>query len=513
MSSPEENKITPEENNEEFSTIFSAPANHNDAAPKKNPILLKLISALLVLCIIAGAAVAVIKLIPEKQDEPQNDITFNVINIDSANVEKVVLSNTSGETTFLSETVKNADSSEINWYISGVNKELTDSSAIEGAVSAAAKIEAIKQVSGTDADFGLDKPQATAKIAAKNSVFEDFTLTIGNSAPAGLGYYCKISNKDGIYLASSDLTKLTTCAALDFATTTGVSGVPKTENNADCFDSTGIIKFDYMKLSGKNYPGDLRIEVQTDDSINSYFPFKITSPSLRIAEETAVGTLLEIMHSGVSSAGAYCFEPNAAQLQKYRLDNPDITFEISVKGEVYSIKASKVDETHFAVIDNNLNMIHKIAASSLSFASGRGTDYYSSFIILENLSGLSAFKADFSDGRSYKFDTVYNQEDESYKAYFGGTELDINSFKAFYQQFIGLSPVEYDSKQLTDSALKITLVHSAGTKDTVLEFKQYSAQRYQVEMDGIPMGLITTTVYDKFAANIKNIAEGKPILE
>lgn len=508
-----EEKITQSAPEEETSTIFSAPSEHDDGPRKKQPIGKRLLAAALALLIVIGATVSVIKLIPEKQEETPKDLSFNVINIDSANIEKAEIKYESSALTLLSAVKEENGTSSVNWSVDGVAETYTDSSKIKSTVDSAAAIKASKIVEGTPADFGLDKPRAEITLTARNSAFETVTVKIGNSAPANMGCYLMLSNDSKIYLADTSVLSLIDLNALDFATTTGLTGVVKTSENSDCFSDTSIKKFDYITLSGKNYPTPLKIEMQEDENLNAYFAFKITSPALRIGNDDKIIELINSLSTGITSSGAYAFDPDTAALKSYRLDDPDVVITISVKNKTYTILASKVDDSTYAAIDTYGGMIHKIPASSLTVATAKPTDFYSTFIVLENLSGLSNFKAEFKNGETYNFQTIYNKDNESYKALIDGKELNIDNFKALYRQFISLTPVEQDSKTLSDCALTVTLVHSSGSADTVIKFKPYSDARYQVEMNGIPMGLITLAHYDKFASNIKNVAEGNTVIE
>ncbi len=498
--------------NNENSTIFSAPAEHNEKPIKKQSIFKKLLASFLCVAIIAGAIVAVISLIPEKE-EKKSEVKFEVLNIATDNIEKAEIKSDNKTVTLLSELTEKENSSDIAWSVDGVNKAYTDSSAIEKAVSDAAAITATKEVTGDIKEFGLDNPKAAVTLHSRNKAFDTVTIKIGNTAPAGLGYYCSVSSSDKIYLAEGSLGNLIGLTATDFATTTGLAGVQQTSDNADCFKDGTITDFDYIAISGKNYDTPLKIVPQEDETLNAYFAFKITSPSYRIGDDDTITELLGLLANGITSSGAYEYDPDEKTLKKYRLDNPDIMLSISIKDTAYTILASKVDDNFYAAIDSYGGMIHKIAVSSLTFAEKKAVDYYSSFIVLENLSGLSHFKARFENGEEYTFKTVYESEGEKYSAFYNNTELDIDNFKAFYRQFISLTPVEHETKELKEKTLTVTLVHSNGTRDTVLTFKPYSSGRYQVELDSIPMGLITSTAYDNFAANIKNVANGKPVKE
>ena len=510
MNNEQENKVNV---GEEESTIFSAPARHEEKAKAKQPFGKRLLAAALALAVIAGSTAAIISLIPKKEDDETPTVTFNILNIDSDNIEKAEIKTGDSTLTLLSTITETDTSSDVSWSVDGVNAAYTDSSAIKSAVSDAAALEASKELTGALSDYGLDNPKTIITLYPRNEAFSQVTVNIGNSAPANLGYYCSLSNSDKIYLVENAIADLIGITALDFATTRGLSGVIRTDKNADYFADDALIKFDYITISGKNYPMPLKIEPQEDESLNAYFAYKITSPSIRIGDDDTINELTTLLSSGITSSGAYAFDPDADTLKRYRLDDPDTVLTISVAGTTYTILASKVDDNFYAAIDTYGGLVHKIAASSLTFADTNATDYYSSFIVLENLSGLSHFKANFADGSAYDFKTVYESEDESYKAFIGETELDIDNFKAFYRQFVTLTPVEQDSKEIRDTALTITLVHSNGSADTVLTFKPYSSGRYQIEMHGIPMGLITSTKYEKLAANIKNVANGTPVIE
>ncbi len=490
------------------STIFSAPVDHNDKKPQKSKLFVKLLAAFLALAIVVGGALAVIKLVPEKQDDANKDATIELLKLDTDNIEKVELTNEKGSVTLLSSVTEKDGESTILWRVDGVTEAYTDSDSIKSTVQTTAKLNALKAVEGSLADYGLDNPGITFTLYPRNNAFSQVTVTVGDAAPAGLGYYLKLSGRDTIYLVDDSIFSLSQTTKLDFATTTGVSGVVQTDKNSSCFADGAITKFDYITLSGKHYPTPLKIEMQNDEAINAYFAFLVTSPSLRIGNDDNITSLITLLSSGIKSEGAYSFDPTDKELEKYGFNSPDAVLTISVAGQLYTIAANKADDGYYAVIDSYGGMIHKIPAASLPFVSASVTDYYSSFIVLENLSGLSHFKATFKDGTVYDFVTEYKKEDESYKAFIGGKELDITNFKALYSNFIGLSPVEYSSKEIKETALTITLVHSAGTADTVLEFKPYSSGRYQVEMNSIPMGLITTTNYEKLVSDIKNVANG-----
>ena len=104
------------------STVFSAPAEHkgeNIKSPKKRKILAVIAAALAVL-ILVGGTIAIIKLIPEKDDKDNtsSEQTVSVINFDKSKFDSVKVKNPNGEFVLLPE--KGTDDT-IKWYLEGIS--------------------------------------------------------------------------------------------------------------------------------------------------------------------------------------------------------------------------------------------------------------------------------------------------------------------------------------------------------------------------------------------------------
>ena len=239
----------------------------------KKPLAKRAIAAILALLIVAGGAFAAIKLIPEKPAEEKGDATIPVLSLDNANIEKAVIINEKGSLTLLSETTESNGESTQSWFIDGVEKTFVSSDNIADTVKKAASLKALKEVEGTTADFGLSAPQVSVTFYARNGAFEEVTLKLGDAAPANLGIYCSVSTSDKVYLIGNDLISLATLTDIDLATTVGISGVIQTSDNTSSFTDGSISKFDYMTLSGNNFPQALKIEMQPDETINAFFSF------------------------------------------------------------------------------------------------------------------------------------------------------------------------------------------------------------------------------------------------
>ena len=526
MSFPEnENKQIGSEGGEFESTIFADPEHYNDkpreATPKgKKPIIVRAVALVLALGIAVGGYFAIDRLIPEEK-EPQESggIATDVLTVDTAYIQSVSIKNENTQYTILQKRVESADASETLWSIKGIKSDYTDSSMVEKVVDKIANIDALRTLTDDGRDFGFQNAAITVEVKGDGEKVKDYTVTFGDNAPADMGCYCKISGDEKVYIVDKDVALELQKEPIEFAVTTGYKGVTPTLDNAEYFSDGRIFNFDYISVSGAKQTKPLVVKPQLDDAINAYFAYIITSPTKRIANDEQVATLIGYFESGIASVGAYSYEKSDKTLKKYGLDKPDYVVTISMGGKKNTFKFTKQDELHCALIDSSTGMIHKVPVSTLSICNNKTEDYYSTFIILETLSGLKQMSVVTPDKKTYNFDLKYTAADDEkdikqkYQAFYNGKELEIDNFKRYYQKLIALTPISYESKSGLKTVAKITLKHSANIKDVVLTFKKYSSQRYQVELDGIPMGLITASAFNELMEDTPKVAKGETINE
>ena len=217
--------------------------------------------------------------------------------------------------------------------------------------------------------------------------------------------------------------------------------------------------------------------------------------------------VVDFFVSGVSAAGAFCYNPTDADFRKYGLDNADAVISMSMKGKVYTAKVAYIDDTYCAFYSKQYDIIFKVARNSMPFLQYRLDDYYSTLLILENLSGVSKFEVKAED-QTYSFDVSYEQTetDRIYTIKTGDKTVDTDAFKDMYQTLVGITPISHETKNIEKSVCTVRFVHSSDIEDTVLTFKEYSSGRYQAEANGMAIGIITKSDYDTFLNKVKNIA-------
>ena len=144
---------------DEFSTVFSDPVEHKQVKVKNKKLLPKILAGALALLVLVGSTVAVIKLIPVKEEGEEQTETSNTIEVKklkSDKISSVKVTNTNGTVDFYSETVEDKTSSssetKVEWYTKQVDKTLTDSSSIENVVEKVATISANMEITKKSAE-------------------------------------------------------------------------------------------------------------------------------------------------------------------------------------------------------------------------------------------------------------------------------------------------------------------------------------------------------------------------
>ena len=547
---PENEKITEKETVEteifpedEFSTVFSAPAEHKPANnKKKKKYLLKAIAGILAVAILGGGTWAVIKFIPEKEDEnatvslPESE-TVAMKETKSDDMKTLTVKNKLGTIKFYSKTEKATDSSASDtssnnaevttWYIDGVDKSYISTSQTGNFVDQFGTIEAVRQIEGlTLSDCGLDKPAVTATAVLKSG--DKYTLTIGDVADSLTGnYYGKLSDSDKIFLLESGyVDELAGVDALQFDATVSTPSYKAPDGADEYLSEEGALTFfDTLTVRGKNFDDDVVFKTNTEEEISNMLGYVVTSPSKRIAQNAEY--VLSFFQNGLSVDGAYAFDISPSALKKFGLDKPDFVATIDVLGKKMTYKFKLQSDGNCAVLADGAKVISRVAGSTdLSGGEGKVVlsdmmefteiDFYASWISLYNIADLKSFNVT-SNGKVYKFDIKENPDTESEDSFIikvNGKQIDCSSFQYLYQYFISMSCSDYTVEALNnDPELVIEYVFNKKKyKNSKIEFRRSGASRYQYTVDGIDMGKTTSAEINKFVKYLKKVANGE-ILE
>lgn len=520
-----ENTEIPSVEEDGASTVFSDPADHKKTAVKQKRSLLPIIiSAVLAVAILAGGTVAVIKLIPEREDNTSTPSIeeIKVIDKKADDFKTVTVTNKSGTFKLYSEEEKDETSSSSSdtsgstktvWYLDGYAKDVINSSSVSSIVSSVASVNASREVTAKSAaECGLESPAVKADVVTKDG--EEFSLLIGGDSPDGTGIYIKLSTDDKIYINDSSIDSSLEFDALSLAATDSIAGVPTSDLSSDYKDDNGdLSSFDSITLTGSNFPEKLVIAPNTDKNLSTYAAYMTTSPTKRIADN--VDGIFGLFKSGVTVSGAYSFDTSAAARKKLGLDNPELTAEIKVGSVKQSYSFKKQDDGAYAVWYDGAKLIKKVDASSLAFIDYKVNNYYASWVCLQSINELSNFTIKTPE-KIFSFDIVYDDSEDAEETYvitYEGKKLTAENFQNFYQECISLSCSDFTVDKVSgEPAMTIIFTYSDTSRgNTDVKFVKSGAAKYQYSIDGIEMGKINSSALNKILKHVEKVAKDESI--
>ena len=514
---------TPQNNdfNKEFetsgeSTIFSAPVSHstkNQYKTKKRWITVT--ASFLAVVALIGSTFAVIKLIPKKKDgnnSLQNGYqsnTITVLNQDKSTLKTVTVKNANGTFSFFPETLKSEGEETTEWYLKGYEKDLIDSYAAEIMVDTASVVTASKEITEmSDSDCGLDKPIITISLQSDSD--KNHKILIGDTAYDQNNCYIKLVDTDKIYLTSIDIKDTLDFEALDLASTDDLPAFKVTDDIDDKYLSGDgdLASFDSITVSGKNFSKNLVIKPNNNEVFAKYgiYPYLISSPSNRIANDETVPEVFSLFTNGLSVSGAYSFDVKAATLKKFGLDKPDFMATLSVEGKTMTYKFALQKDGDYAVVCDKSKLISKVAVDTISFVEYELSDFYSTFVSLFTVTTLDSFEIKVGD-KEYKFNITATKKDDDteYTVSYNGKSISWDKFTDFYQNVATLPCSDFTIQSVKgnpDYTFTFNFNKENGGGKTVTKFYKVSDTRYQYSTDGINLGKVTSYSLKKIIESV-----------
>lgn len=518
----------PENTVDELSTVFSDPTIHREAPKKKKRRLLVAIASVLAVAVFAGGTVAVIKLIPEKEESTESPFAsdIKVIEASASDLTSVTVKNEYGtlelysekdETESDSSSSSSSSTETYSWYLKGVNKDLISTTTAESFVASAASVSAMREITEkTEAECGFDSSAITVETLSKKS--EKITITVGGESPDKSGYYIKTSKDDKIYLVDVSYVDALKVEPLHFATTATMSAfsVPEDAEGYTSDDGT-LTSFDLLTINSKKFSEELVIEANTDDELSQYIGFLVKKPTKRIAEN--VDGIVTVYTSGLSTTGAYSFDVKSETLKKFGLNKPDFQMTMEIKGKTLTYKFAAQDDGNYAAVNDDSKLISKVSADSVSaFVDKEIIDFYSSWICLYSIDDISNLNIKVNDTK-YNFGIEALSEEEAensdvkYDISLNSKEIDCQSFQNLYQYLVSLSCSDYTVEKLNATPqIEFEFVFKdANAGKSIVKFTKASETRYQYSVDGYELGKVTSASLSKFVKYLEKLAAGEII--
>jgi hypothetical protein len=270
-----------------------------------------------------------------------------------------------------------------------------------------------------------------------------------------------------------------------------------------------------MIISGKAFGETHTIQSQKTDNITTFTAYKITSPTSRPANDDNIGNIVALFSYGIESTGCYSYSTEPEELKKFGLDNPDFSVTIYVGNIKRSFVATKQADGNYALYHEENKTIMKVDAASLAPAEYDRADLYNDLLFIENIGNANKLTVESGEEKQeFQIFTQYNKEtekDDLTAIKVDGKEIKMQNFQNYYQFLIGITAVSYDEYDTAGSqpATVLTLHHKDGSAPTVVKYYKVTSARYQVETNGVKMGLISSSDHTRIMKYAKNVAQDK----
>lgn len=512
--------------NGEESTIFAKNTQY-DAKKKtsssKKKSLITFLSLVISAVIVAVGVFCVIKFVPESTDDSLQTFSVKVKTTKAEDVKQIEINNQYGnfkiEPIFEdTETESGSESySSVSWKFKDVDMGLLSSSLVGTTADGVLSIYASREMTDTTLDYGFDNPYITIKVTTVSQ--GSYDVIVGNKTPDGTGYYLKVSGDEKVYLVTIGTVEKFDLCLEDFANSVIIT-TPSLDSNtlADdkkYFDDEGAISyFDYIELSGPHYNNEkITIKSLWDNEMASHTV--TTDEGVRYGDTDTCNAMFGLLSNGLVAIDAYVLNPTSEDIKTYKLDKPEIEVKIKSGSVTVGMKASmyEAEKNYYSVMIDGLDAIYAVSADALSMLSAKKTDYFNDFVFLEYYNSFSSIKIETSE-KTYNFKTTYdeNAESNAFKVELDGKVLDSDLFTAYYEHIVTIAPTYEESYVSGTPSYTATFTFTDTAKGIKkLELIKQTDRRYLVVVDGVKMGLVSSSVYDNLVEYVENIVNDKGI--
>ncbi|HPU57950.1 MAG TPA: DUF4340 domain-containing protein [Candidatus Avimonas sp.] len=505
-----------------------------------------LIIASVAVVILVGALLAVLFLLPEKDDDTSSDTS------ESETVE-LVKKNTDSKGDYIDNPIKKVVIKNETEYEISLNKDkqlcvkgfedlpINDSQLdlLSSNLSSLTAERKLTEDSSNAADFGLDKPRATAEVTYHDDSVLKFEL--GNDAPGDAGVYLRIEENGPIYLVSSSFGEyLLEKPEAYIGTTLITAPAVKEDENSDSSNSgsndTPVLRS--IKLTG-SVRNNSPFVISVNENMNnkdwfSAYTYLVTSPIKKGVREKFSETAQSL--TSLYAIEAVKAHPTADDLKKYGLDKPYSVAELTLA--VQSIKSGDNDETittyynstkhtvklgnkdkdgNYYALVNDIKAVYLVSSGSVPWAELNYNDVASELLFLRDITTMKAVELEIG-GNKTRFDlTHYPDEDDrdkNMKVEIGGKQYSTDIFRDFYQVLMSLKRFgDSDKSPGGNPEVVIRLIPEKESDTITAKFYKKTASTYHCEMSDGDKFAVKASDIDKLKIALNYYLQGKEIPE
>lgn len=439
-------------------------------------------------------------------DAPVSDENELLIYRDSSEMERMVLTNSSGTFTmqrgtdgklFIKELAgmpQNSDFIEMVWY-TPISLGYTDSIRLPA--------DSINL-----ADYGLAPPAATVK-----AYFTDGTQALISIGSAVLNsedtYYFTLEGDNTVYATQFD-------SALFLDSRYWLS-----DNifSAEYDEEEAVISKISIKLAEMKKPIVITPHTPKDKGDPYYsYDYVITSPELCAADNYFMSEFIYEL-SWLTAYDTVAVNPDEKTLAQYGLNKPYAVLDIVRNGKKHTLSLAYYDYSNvFATVDD-LPIIYQIdtdsnpALGSLSYQTIRSADVHVRYFdAIESITVKYGKTA-----HNFRLErTRMNGESELYEyhAFSGKQELDLSSYKSLLEIFNLCAAAGYSDKEPEgDPALTVVIDYfdSFDRGSDTITYTETDTRRYLCRINGEGSAVVTSMWLDKFISSAEALAAGESV--
>ncbi|MDD4414073.1 MAG: DUF4340 domain-containing protein, partial [Oscillospiraceae bacterium] len=473
--------------------------------------------------------------LPEDDDETSStsnteasDPSINLISKDTVDkpVKKVVIKNDKEEFTI-------ARNDEKQLVVVGYEDLPINTTDIDSLASSLANLTAIRKVSDDSlkkADFGLDKPRATATVTYHDDSV--ISIELGDEAAGDSGSYLRLGDDDAIYLIDTMFAlKLMQQSVVYIGSDLIVAPEVKKD------DQSGQAVMRSMKLSGSFRAGNplsfALYENPEDTPIGSSGYF-IKTPKIKGTNETV--TSIAQSSTSLSATQAFVAHPTSAQLKQYGLDKPYSICELTIAVQTtaaadddetvtkyygtgnHIIKLGKKDKdgNYYTMVDN-YNAIYLVSETSVPWAELRYEDIVERTLFMINIAEVKSISIEANNKKTTFELTHFPDEEERDKnmvVKVDGKTYSTPEFRSLYQLFLMIVRYgETDEKPKGEPEVIFSLNPiSKEDKTITASFYKYSPSLYICKLADGDICTVRASEVKKMIDEMDNYLKGKSVI-
>jgi flagellar basal body-associated protein FliL len=497
--------------------------------------------------LLVGLLLALIFLMPEKDDdENTSSTTSNETTID------VVSKTTDDEGNIIDQPVKKAviknqaeyeisENKDKKLAVKGYEDLPVNESEIDLLTSNLASLTASRKVaddSSNAAEFGLDKPRATAEVTFHDDTVIKYEL--GNDAVGDLGCYIRIEENGPIYLVNSSFADYLLNKPEVYIGTILITP-PETKTDSDSSDTdssndTAVLRS--LKLSGsfrKDSPFEIAINEKPDNkdwfSIYSYL---ITSPIKKGVRDNFNSTAQTL--TSLHAIEAVKAHPTSEQLKEYGLDNPysiaemtlavqsskttddDKTITTFYNSTKHVVKLGKKDKdgNYYALV-NDINAVYLLSDSAVPWVEMRYNEVATELLFLRDIQTIKTVEVEVN-GKNTKFDITHfpdeEDRDKNMTVEIDGKKYSTEHFRDFYQVLMSIKRYgESDKKPSGNPEVVIKVIPDKASEAIVAKYYKLSPSIYICAMSDGDIFTVKASDIDKLKIALDDYLNGREIKE